>query len=132
MHLIVFAVHEAVFQGENQYNNANADVCVFVAVDEKLGMGTEEGGLVTDLAGALRQPALHSDRSMQSSLTELMQTHSDSNCSFKPQMISTLPNLICYPLQRMPPTRAGNNPRICLTIGKYNGLSPYLILNVMQ
>lgn len=88
------------FQGENKYYNANADVCIFVWVDAKLGFGKEGGGL----AEALRLPALHANKSLQATLAELMQAQSDTDCAFKPQMISTLPNLLCFPPHQTPVT----------------------------
>lgn len=86
------------FQGDSKY--CYADVCIFVGVDEKLGLGTEQGGFVQDVAGALHQPALRVNKSIQATLTRLMQKHAETDCSFKPQIISTLPNLVCYPTHR--------------------------------
>lgn len=75
------------------YKNANADVCIFIGMDEKLGMEVQDGGLAHDLASELRLPA---DVSIQATFIGLMKTHPGEK-NYKTQIISTLPALLCYP-----------------------------------
>jgi hypothetical protein len=78
------------------YSNSNADVCIFMGVDKNLGLQVGEGGLVDDLAATLHLPALYTDISMQATIATLFYNHSDQS-EYKPQIISTLTKLLCFP-----------------------------------